>query len=165
MLVKQGKEDIVTISEQGKALLTSQMQPIQELTGDKSPFELSEGDKQKLRLALDLNHDNKINDGKELFGTSSGDGFADLAQYDSDGNQWIDEHDPIFQNPRIWTKDAEGKDQLFALGQEGIGAIYLGNVQTEFAIKDNDNEFQGKIRWTGIFLKKMVTWVRCNMWI
>jgi len=46
-------------------------------------------------LALDKNNDGKINDGNELFGTKSGDGFADLAKYDSDGNGWIDENDPI----------------------------------------------------------------------
>ena len=30
-------------------------------------------------LALDKNEDGKINDGSELFGTKSGDGFSDLA--------------------------------------------------------------------------------------
>lgn len=42
-------------------------------------------------LALDKNGDGVINDGSELFGTKSGDGFADLAEYDADGNGWIDE--------------------------------------------------------------------------
>ena len=42
-------------------------------------------------LALDKNGDGVINDGSELFGTKSGDGFADLAAYDADGNGWIDE--------------------------------------------------------------------------
>ena len=37
-------------------------------------------------LALDKNGDGTINDGSELFGTRNGDGFADLAQYDEDGN-------------------------------------------------------------------------------
>ena len=35
-------------------------------------------------LALDKNNDGKINDGSELFGAASGNGFADLAQYDED---------------------------------------------------------------------------------
>lgn len=105
-------------------------------------------------LALDLNEDGIVNNGKELFGPDSGNGFADLGKYDSDGNQWIDENDPIYQKLRIWTKDADGKDQLFALGQKGIGAIYLGNVNTEFSIKSSDNQLQGQIRQTGIFLKE-----------
>ncbi|WP_378955720.1 hypothetical protein [Pelosinus sp. sgz500959] len=134
-----------------------------QLTNNKFYFDIdSNGTQEKMSfvssgsgfLALDLNHDGVVNNGKELFGPDSGDGFADLAKYDSDGNQWIDENDPIYQDLRIWTKDADGKDQLFALGQKGIGAIYLGNVSTEFSVKDNTNQLQGQIRQTGIFLKE-----------
>lgn len=35
-------------------------------------------------LALDKNGNGKIDDGSELFGTQSGDGFADLEEYDID---------------------------------------------------------------------------------
>ncbi len=63
-------------------------------------------------LALDKNGDGKINDGSELFGTKSGDGFADLAAYDDDGNGWIDENDAIWSKLLIWTKDEHGKDVL-----------------------------------------------------
>lgn len=105
-------------------------------------------------LCLDLNNDGIINDGKELFGTQSGNGFNDLAQYDNDGNQWIDENDPIYDRLRIWTKDSEGNDILFALGQKGIGAIYLGNVSTDFSLKSNSNKLQGEIKRTGIFLRE-----------
>ena len=41
-------------------------------------------------LALDKNGDGKINDGSELFGTRSGDGFKDLAEYDKDHKGGID---------------------------------------------------------------------------
>ncbi|MDP3565330.1 MAG: hypothetical protein Q8R70_12665, partial [Methanoregula sp.] len=41
-------------------------------------------------LALDKNNDGQINDGSELFGTASGNGFRDLSAYDDDGNNWID---------------------------------------------------------------------------
>ncbi|MDE7210727.1 MAG: hypothetical protein K2O03_04690, partial [Lachnospiraceae bacterium] len=56
-------------------------------------------------LALDRNGDGIINDGSELFGAKSGDGFGDLAVFDMDGNGWIDENDEIFNHLRIWTKD------------------------------------------------------------
>lgn len=68
-------------------------------------------------LALDLNGDGRINDGRELFGPETGDGFAELARYDEDGNQWIDENDPVFERLRIWTKDAEGRDVLRPSGK------------------------------------------------
>ncbi len=104
-------------------------------------------------LALDKNNDGIINDGTELFGTQSGDGFADLAAYDTDGNGWIDEADAIFDKLRIWTKDANGNDILCAIGKAGVGAIYLGNQQTEFALNSTkDNSTNALIRKTGIFL-------------
>lgn len=105
-------------------------------------------------LALDKNGDGAINNGSELFGTQSGNGFSDLAAYDQDGNNWIDENDSIYNNLRIWSKDAEGNDTLIALGQKGIGAIYLGNISTPFSIKDIENTLQGQIRASGIFINE-----------
>jgi len=103
-------------------------------------------------LSLDLNNDGKINDGSELFGPQSGDGFADLSQYDLDENGWIDENDIIFDRLRIWTKDEYGNDTLFALGEKGIGAIYLGSAGTAFSLRGEENKENGVIQKTGIFL-------------
>lgn len=103
-------------------------------------------------LSLDINGDGRINDGSELFGPESGDGFADLSQYDGDRNGWIDENDDVFNKLRIWTKDAKGNDVLFALGQKGIGAICLGSAATPFSLKSAANTENGVIQKTGIFL-------------
>jgi hypothetical protein len=103
-------------------------------------------------LALDKNGDGVINDGSELFGTSSGNGFADLAKYDSDGNGWIDEADEIFDQLLIWTMDENGKDQLIGLGKAGVGAIYLGSQSTNFSMNNQNNEVNAQVRSTGIFL-------------
>ena len=105
-------------------------------------------------LAYDKNGDGIINDGNELFGAKSGDGFKDLSLYDADGNGWIDEADPIFDRLKIWSKDAAGKDQLVGLGVRGIGAIFLGHAPTEFSLKDLTNETEGVIRSTGVFLRE-----------
>lgn len=104
-------------------------------------------------LALDHNGDGVINDGSELFGTASGDGFADLAKYDSDGNGWIDEADEIWDKLLIWTKDENGADRLYHLTEKGVGAICLQNAATDFSLKSlKDNSTNGAIRSTGIFL-------------
>ena len=104
-------------------------------------------------LALDLNGDGVINDGGELFGTKSGNGFADLAKYDSDGNGWIDEADEIWDKLLIWTKDENGNDTLYHLSDLGVGAIGLGNISTQFALNSaQDNHSNAMIRNTGIFL-------------
>lgn len=103
-------------------------------------------------LALDLNEDGLVSNGSELFGTASGDGFADLAAYDSDGNSWIDESDPIFNQLRIWEQHGDGSSTLLALGEVGIGAIYLGHMAGAFDIKNESNDMQGRIQSSGIYL-------------
>ena len=104
-------------------------------------------------LALDKNGDGVINDGSELFGTKSGDGFADLAQYDEDGNGWIDENDAIFEKLLVWAKDENGKDELYTLKEAGVGAMCLQRAETDFSLNSlKDNQTNGRIRSTGIFL-------------
>lgn len=103
-------------------------------------------------LALDRNEDGVINDGTELFGTASGDGFRDLAKYDDDGDGWIDEDDAIWSKLKIWTKDADGNDVLYRLADKGVGAICLTNVGTEFTSQSSDGSAKGVVRNTGVFL-------------
>lgn len=106
-------------------------------------------------LALDLNQDGEINNGQELFGTQSGNGFADLAQYDSDNNGWIDENDEIFSQLSIYQPQAgEGQPQQLSLLEAGVGAIYLGTQATEIDLKSETNELQAQIRQQGVFLKE-----------
>ena len=105
-------------------------------------------------LALDKNNDGKINDGTELFGTKSGDGFRDLAEYDEDKNGWIDENDSIYNKLKVWTKDDKGNDRLLNLKEADVGAIYLGNVNTEFSYKDMTGQTDAVLRKSGIYLKE-----------
>jgi hypothetical protein len=103
-------------------------------------------------LALDHNRDGKINHGKELFGTQSGNGFADLAQYDDDKNGWIDEADTVYADLKLWLKDASGQDQLNTLLDMKIGAIYLGYARGDFDLNNSQNQNYGQIRSSGLFL-------------
>ena len=105
-------------------------------------------------LALDKNGDGVINDGSELFGTKSGDGFKDLAAYDEDGNGWIDENDSIFSRLKVWTKDENGNDYLMNLKTADVGAIYLSNADTQFSLKNDENKLNAEIKKTGIYLKE-----------
>lgn len=108
-------------------------------------------------LALDKNGDGRITDGTELFGPSSGDGFAELAAYDADGNQWIDEGDPIYAQLRLWQPDAEGSGPLATLGEAQVGAIHLGHVETPFSLMTAQNARQGQIVASGIYLSETGT--------
>jgi hypothetical protein len=134
-----------------------------ELTKKKFEFDLNaDGENEQIAfvgaasgfLALDKNGDNIINNGTELFGPGSGNGFNELAAYDTDGNDWIDENDAVYENLRIWVKDNAGNDQLLTLRQKGIGALFLGNAATPFSLKNDENELAGQVRSSGIFLQE-----------
>lgn len=134
---------------------------VAELTDQKFLFDLDgDGEKEEISslwkgsgfLALDKNNDGIINDGTELFGTKSGDGFKDLAAYDTDGNGWIDEDDEVFSELKIWTKRENGEDEILSLKDAGIGAINLGSVNTRFCEKNDFNSLMGVIQRTGVFL-------------
>ena len=100
------------------------------ISDQKFKFDIdSDGDEEEISfagngsgfLALDKNEDGKIGDGSELFGTKSGDGFKDLAEYDEDKNGWIDENDSVYNKLKVWTKDSDGNDKLLNLKDADVG--------------------------------------------
>jgi hypothetical protein len=107
-------------------------------------------------LALDKNNDGIINDGSELFGAITGDGFNELAAYDDDNNGWIDENDAVFQHLKLWVHPGNSdSQQLMTLSEAGIGAIYLGNAKTPFSLlQSGDSSLLGMIQSTGIYLSE-----------
>ncbi|WP_312095528.1 hypothetical protein [Aminipila sp.] len=106
-------------------------------------------------LALDRNSDGKINDGNELFGAKTGNGFAELSAYDTDKNGWIDENDEIYSKLKVWLKVEDGTDRLMDLKTADIGAIFLGSCQTDFTLKSAaSGQTNGQIRRTGFYLKE-----------
>lgn len=104
-------------------------------------------------LALDKNNDGKVDNGSELFGTASGNGFSDLAKYDSDHNGWIDENDPIYSKLKVWTPDANGGGKLSDLAALGVGAISLQAADTPFDIKNASDQLLASVRASSVALK------------
>ena len=106
---------------------------------DQSGFAEQTGwvDKNDGILALDLNGNGKIDDGREIFGnntllpdgTLAPHGYAALSQYDSNHDGKIDGHDEIWEKLRVWrdkNEDAKtGKNELHTLDELGIAAIDL----------------------------------------
>lgn len=131
------------------------------VTGAKIDFDLN-GDGQMERvsfvaggsgfLVLDRNGDGKVNDGRELIGTKTGNGFAELAAYDADGNGWIDENDPVYAQLAIWTKDDEGREVLESLKEKGVGALATSAADTEFSLKNAGNVLEAQVRSSGVYL-------------
>jgi hypothetical protein len=127
-----------------------------ELTGQRLQFDLdADGITEDLPglgagsgfLVFDRNGNGRADNGRELFGALSGNGFADLAALDKDGNGWIDAGDPDFARLSVWS--ATG---LSALGDLGVGALYTAAVDSPFMLKTADNSLLGQIRSTGIYL-------------
>lgn len=105
-------------------------------------------------LALDKNGDGVINDGSELFGAKTGDGFAELAQYDQDGNGWIDENDEVFSRLSVWAQCGDGEPRLLSLSEADVGAIFLGSRETQFTLTDSSGREGAMVRRTGVYLRE-----------
>jgi hypothetical protein len=148
------KVDPLVINFDGKGAALSQTRFEFDLDSDGSTEQIASLRPGSGYLALDRNGDGSINNGSELFGPSSGRGFAELAVYDEDGNNFIDEGDSIYQQLRIWMTNEDGSTQLAALGDKNIGAIFLGHVSSPFQLKDAGNQSLGEIVNSGIYLKE-----------
>jgi len=99
-------------------------------------------------LALDRNDDGIINNGSELFGTLSGNGYEELARLDSDGNGFIDDGDPLFARLQLFRPGEAAQ----TLADRDVGAIFLGSVGSPARLTDANNQSLGQLRATGFYL-------------
>ncbi len=146
------KVDPLVINFDGQGAQLSQTRFKFDLDNDGSEEQLASLRPGSGFLALDRNGDGVINNGSELFGPASGQGFSELAKFDEDGNHFIDEGDSIYKKLRIWSFNEDGSQQLVALGDKNIGAIFLGHVTSPFQIKDDANNSLGDVASSGIYL-------------
>lgn len=105
-------------------------------------------------LVLDRNGDGRVNDRSELFGPQSGNGFAELAAVDGDGNRAIDEGDPLFAQLKLWQGREGERDQLTPLMELGIGAILLPSVEAEFQHTNAQGASLAQMRRAGVYLNE-----------
>ncbi|MCP5079561.1 MAG: hypothetical protein GY951_16095 [Psychromonas sp.] len=100
-------------------------------------------------LALDKNGNQKIDDGNELFGPQSGDGFTDLAKYDDNQDGKIDISDAVFEQLKVWRSDGE----LLALVEVGVASISLHAVVDEKQLHSENGKLLGIARKSGEFIR------------
>lgn len=103
-------------------------------------------------LVSDRNRNGAIDDGREVVGALSGNGWSDLRRLDADGNGFIDALDPAFHTLQLWERDASGRERLSSLTERGVLAISLDHVGSAFALKGANNTDLGLVRSTGYFL-------------
>lgn len=148
------KKDPLVINFAGHAAQLSEQRFRLDLDGDGTSEEAQFPATGSGFLVFDRNGDGAVNNGRELFGPGSGDGFADLALLDDDRNNWIDEGDAAFADLRLWTKSAAGEDRLATLAEAGIGAVGLARIATPFDLKDGQNRSLAEIRSSGLYLRE-----------
>ena len=105
-------------------------------------------------LALDKNKNGIIDDGTELFGALSGNGFSDLSSYDSNADGRIDSNDAVYNQLQIWVQEAPKDQQLISLKEKNIDSLFLAHTPTPFELYagNNQQEPAGIIRATGVYL-------------
>jgi hypothetical protein len=102
-------------------------------------------------LVLDKNNNGKVDDGSELFGPTTDNGFAELRFFDEDGNLWIDENDSVYDRLKIWTLDEDGTETFLSLKEANVGAMFLGQVEGKYDLKGYQKK--GHIRNSSVFLR------------
>ncbi|NHQ84824.1 hypothetical protein HA050_01685 [Iodobacter sp. HSC-16F04] len=119
----------------------------------------NDGKKESMRLPdassgllfLDKNQNGIADNGSELFGPQSGNGFNDLARLDEDHNGWIDEGDAAYKDLKLWQSGDQPAGRVQTLAQAGVGAMATASVQTEYGMKENE-QLLGQIRASSVWL-------------
>lgn len=119
-----------------------------DLDGDGATESVARPEAGGLVLVHDRDGDGVVDGPDELFGPRSGDGFAELAALDQDGNGFIDEGDAAWGALRAW----DGVGALRTLGGIGLGALGTAAVRAEFRLADAADAQLGQARSAGLWL-------------
>jgi hypothetical protein len=129
------------------------------LGSDRSAFDInSDGSPEQVALpapgtyflALDGNDNGTIDNGSELFGPATGNGFTELKKLDTDGNGWLDEGDASYTSLKLWSGPDGG---LRSLADAGVGALYVGrSAPTQFDLRNAANETLGQVVSSSVYL-------------
>ncbi|SEA61721.1 hypothetical protein [Alkalimonas amylolytica] len=129
-----------------------------QLTGDSFSFDLFNTGvpvqlpnlaAQQFYLGLDKTGNGRIESGAELFGPRTGEGFAELAAYDLDGNGFIDQQDAIWQNLYLWRPDG----QQLSMAEAQIGAVSVQSVPTRMPLFfERSDQLGGMLQRSSVYL-------------
>ncbi|MBL4942539.1 MAG: hypothetical protein JKY81_12870 [Colwellia sp.] len=99
-------------------------------------------------LVFDQNNNQQADDGSELFGPQTGQGFAELARLDSNNNGFIDAEDKDFERLYLWQPNADNSqtERWLSLQEAKIQAISLSAISTPFDFYDQQGQLQAQLR-------------------
>ncbi|WP_281560197.1 hypothetical protein [Thalassomonas sp. RHCl1] len=105
-------------------------------------------------LVFDQNANGRADDGSELFGPASGNGFHELAAFDSNQNGFIDQDDEHFDQLYLWQPKGESEGEAepgaqqrwLSLEDAGIAAINLSAIDTPYSFYDENDQVEAQMR-------------------
>lgn len=141
-------KDPLLINLNGKAELFLENDLHFDLDGNGSKEAIPELNSGVWYLAYDRNDNGIIDNGLELFGPRTGNGFTELQAFNSDQNNLIDKRDSDFNKLQLW----DGKNQLKPISDSGIAAIMLLAENTPFTFTNNAGNPRAQLRQTSVFI-------------
>lgn len=150
--VRQGRlTDPLVINFNGETVALADQTTQFDLNSDGTEDDIATLSSNSAYLALDKNGDGIINNGSELFGPSTNNGFAELASYDQDGNGFIDNNDEIFAQLQLYRPGDQYQQSLTATG---IGALHTSGVSSPMRLTDAQNNSLGQVQSTGFYINE-----------
>lgn len=138
---------VINFSSQPLSLLTDTFEFDLDLDGQTEQLsQLSSG---SAFIALDKNQNGIIDDGSELFGAQTGNGFSELATYDQDHNGYINKNDKIFDQLLVWHPNNQG--ELLKLSSTEVDTLVLQTVETPYRFTDPNNQTLGLMRQSSVY--------------
>lgn len=144
--IEQPVQDPLVVSLNGSPVQLSDDSTLFDLNSNGNKVNLPQLAAQQYYLAADRNNDKLINNGTELFGPQSGQGFAELAKFDDNNNGFIDPSDDIWQYLYLWRP----KQQLLSVDEAKLGAFSLSSVATPMPLLDKQQQKSGEVQRSGL---------------
>jgi hypothetical protein len=117
-----------------------------DLLGNGHMVKLPQLGAQQYYLAYDRDQNKQINNGTELFGPTTGNGFAELAEFDDNGNGFIDPSDDIWQYLYLW----QPEQNLLSMQQAQLGAISIESVVTRMPLYNSQHQLTAQLQRSGL---------------
>ncbi|WP_417703379.1 hypothetical protein [Rheinheimera aquimaris] len=143
---EQRMQDPLLVSLSGEPVQLTENSSDFDLRNDGSNMQLPQLAARQYYLAYDRNQDQQVNNGSELFGPRTGQGFAELAEYDDNANGVIDAGDDIWQYLYLWRPE----QSLLSMQQAKLGAISIASTATPMPLHNADNTLAGQLQRSGL---------------
>jgi hypothetical protein len=144
---EQQLTDPLILSLAGNAVELKSQGAAFDFYGNGERVQLPDLGKGQYYLMQDLNNNQRLDSGLELFGPKTGQGFSELAALDENQNGFIEANDPAWQSLNLWSR----QQGMQSLQQANIAAISAQSVATSFGLY-NGEALLGRIARSGIFL-------------